>query len=416
MEKNENINEIKNIYIQIEIWKLTINKKEDDLKNIINEKDIIIQDLQEKLMNQEKKIVNNEKEISKLNEKIETNKKEIEKLTDKIGNKEKELAKLNNKIEGNEKEIKKLNSKNEEFIKNTENLIKEDDIKRAKMAKKLSQQQEIISEGITNISRRFGGKARERITEELKQLVDLERNYGFLSSIGVKLLRNNDNDTNYQIEGLIKAPENSPYKNGIFNFLLKYGNDYPNNAPELLFKTKILHCECNENGHCCTQFLNDWNQGKNLSQIIGAIYQFFMACHFHHCGYANEAKRILETKDVSFFDQKCQEYVRSYANLFFDDNSDYYLFQDINDETSKELFSKDINCVFLGGDRFKLFFSSFPSLIELKQILSKRVNNNSLDNKAIIIGNKVYSFINPLLKIFSNSKTIFISPKALSYY
>ena len=50
MEKNENINEIKNIYIQIEILKLTINKKEDDLKNIINEKDIIIQDLQEKLM------------------------------------------------------------------------------------------------------------------------------------------------------------------------------------------------------------------------------------------------------------------------------------------------------------------------------------------------------------------------------
>ena len=323
---------------------------------------------------------------------------------------------MNNKIEGNEKEIQKLNSKKEELVKHTENLIKEDDIKRAKMAKKLSQQQEIISEGITNISRRFGGRARERIIKELEQLVDLERNYGFLSSIGVKLLRNNDNDTNYQIEGLIKAPENSPYKNGIFNFLLKYGNDYPNNAPELLFKTKILHCECAENGHCCTQFLRDWNQGKNLSQIIGAIYQFFMACYYYQNGYNNAAKHLLRDKGVSFFDKECQKYVRSYANLFFDDNSDYYLFQDINDETSKELFSKDINCVFLGGDIFKLFFSSFPSLIELKQMLSKRVNNNSLDNKAIIIGNKVYSFKNPSLKFFSNSKTIFISPKALSYY
>ena len=132
MEKNENINEINNIYIQIEILKLTINKKEDDLKNIINEKDIIIQDLQEKLMNLEKKIVNNEKEISKLNEKIESDEKEIEKLTDIIGNNEKELAKLNNKIEGNEEEIKKLNIKNEELIKNTENLIKEDNIKSGK--------------------------------------------------------------------------------------------------------------------------------------------------------------------------------------------------------------------------------------------------------------------------------------------
>ena len=88
---------------------------------------------------------------------------------------------MNNKIEGNEEEIKKLNIKNEELVKNTENLIKEDNIKRAKMAKKLSQQQEIISEGISNISRRFGGKARERIIMELKWLVDLERNYGFLS-------------------------------------------------------------------------------------------------------------------------------------------------------------------------------------------------------------------------------------------
>ena len=58
--------------MQIEKLKLSIDKKEDDLKNIINEKDIIIQDLQEKLINLDKKIVNNEKEISKLNEKTES--------------------------------------------------------------------------------------------------------------------------------------------------------------------------------------------------------------------------------------------------------------------------------------------------------------------------------------------------------
>ena len=61
-----------------------------------------------------------------------------------------------------------INIKNEELVKNTENLIKEDSVERAKTAKKLSQQQEIISEGISNISRRFGGKARERIIMELK--------------------------------------------------------------------------------------------------------------------------------------------------------------------------------------------------------------------------------------------------------
>ena len=156
-------------------------------------------------------------------------------------------------------------------------------------------------------------------------------------------------------------------------------------------------------------------QRKDLSQIIGAIYQFFMACHYYQNGYDNEAMRILRQKDVSFFVQKCQEYVRSYANLFFDDNSDYYLFQDINDETSKELFSKVINCVFLEGDIIELYFSSFPSLIELRQMLSNKVDNKSLNNKAIIIGNKVYNFDNPNIKIISDSKTMFIIPKALPY-
>ena len=77
MEKLENNIEIKNIYIQIEKLKLSINKKEDDLKNIINEKEMKIQNLQEIIMNLNKKIENNEKEISKLNDEIESNKKEI---------------------------------------------------------------------------------------------------------------------------------------------------------------------------------------------------------------------------------------------------------------------------------------------------------------------------------------------------
>ena len=94
------------------------------------------------------------------------------------------------------------------------------------------------------------------------------------------------------------------------------------------------------NGHCCITFLNYWKQENNLSQIIGTIYQFFIAYKGYERGYQNEATEILRRMDFSFFEQKCQEYVRSYANLFFDDNSDYYLFQEINDETTKKLFSK----------------------------------------------------------------------------
>ena len=400
MEKLENNLEIKNIYIQIEKLKLSINKKEDDLKNIINEKEMIIQNLQEKIMNLEKIIENNEKEISKLN--------------DKIGKNEKEIEILNNKFEGSEKEIKKLNTKNEELVNKTENLIKEDNIKRTNKELKLAIQQEIISEGIYNISSRFSGTSKSRIEIELKQLIDLERNYGFLSSIGVKLLRKNDKDSHLQIEGLIKAPENSPYKNGIFNFLLKYHDDYPHYGPKLFFKTKILHCECSDDGHCCTMLLNCWKEEYNLSQIIGAIYHFFM-CSNPKNGYSNEATRILRENNYELFEQKCLEYVRSYANLFFDDNSDYYLFQDINDEITKELFSKEINCVFVEKNRCTKF--SLHSSDNLRELINRlmQTTGESLRDKAFIVGNKVYDFNNSDNKIFLNHKTMFIISKALPY-
>ena len=49
-----------------------INKKEDDIKNLITEKDIIIQELNEKLLIQENQINQNKQEICLLNDKLNT--------------------------------------------------------------------------------------------------------------------------------------------------------------------------------------------------------------------------------------------------------------------------------------------------------------------------------------------------------
>ena len=49
-----------------------INKKEDDIKNLIEEKDIIIRELNEKLLIQENQIYENKLEISSLNDKLNT--------------------------------------------------------------------------------------------------------------------------------------------------------------------------------------------------------------------------------------------------------------------------------------------------------------------------------------------------------
>ena len=78
---------------------------------------------------------------------------------------------------------------------------------------------------------------------------------------------------------------------------------------------------------------------------------------------------------------------------------------------------KELNCVLVGNVgsdvSIKLSFPSFPPLKQLKQILACKVDKNILNDMAFIVGNKVYNFDNSNLNIFSNSKTMFIIPKAL---
>ena len=56
----------KKINKQIKELNFYINKKEDDLKNIINEKELIIQEMKKKLKEQENKIIINRYETMNL--------------------------------------------------------------------------------------------------------------------------------------------------------------------------------------------------------------------------------------------------------------------------------------------------------------------------------------------------------------
>ena len=55
MKNNNKGIDMQTLYNEIEKLKLDVNKKEDDLKNLINEKDNTIQKLNEKILNQQKK-------------------------------------------------------------------------------------------------------------------------------------------------------------------------------------------------------------------------------------------------------------------------------------------------------------------------------------------------------------------------
>ena len=86
---------MKNINKRINDSNLLILKKEDDIKNIINEKDKIIAEIGEKIDNQEKLIKENINEISNLNLKLELISKKLMNLENENKNK---IAQISNNI------------------------------------------------------------------------------------------------------------------------------------------------------------------------------------------------------------------------------------------------------------------------------------------------------------------------------
>ena len=120
-EKLNEIN-IEKINQEIKELKLNMNKKEDDLKNLINNKDDEIIKLNNKIIMQENVLIKYENEIKKLDHKIE---ELIDRLNDKINKKDIKINLLNNILLNQEYQIKEFkediisnNNVNESITKN----------------------------------------------------------------------------------------------------------------------------------------------------------------------------------------------------------------------------------------------------------------------------------------------------------
>ena len=114
-DKN-NILEIQNIYETLKLLNLKLDKREDDIKNIINEKDLIIEKMNQKLKEQEKTININNDKINTLNKQLN----DINKQIDYFKNFEVKIKKFLNYEEIQSESIKKINNINNEIsiIKN----------------------------------------------------------------------------------------------------------------------------------------------------------------------------------------------------------------------------------------------------------------------------------------------------------
>ena len=145
-----------------------------------------------------------------------------------------------------------------------------------------------------------------------------------LANLGIMVgLFDEDNISEWNV--FMSGAIDTAYSGGFFRLKLKFPEDYPNRAPEIIFLTPIYHLNVNffkskeskgqSLGYVCTSICNRWYPETTAKELLTRLYAIFYFQNPHSCyDYSDFRRRKEFLNNHALFESKAKYFTKKYAN------------------------------------------------------------------------------------------------------
>ena len=135
----------------------------------------------------------------------------------------------------------------------------------------------------------------------------------------------------YNWKCTLVGPNDSPYRGGVFQIYMKFPYNFPQEGPEVIFKTPIFHLNVcpvklkeQELGHCCVSVINFWNPDTSIEDILVSLFTLFYKANAESAYRAYGDETINEfIKNRKLYNKKVAHFTKKYANSKYKPNNEF---------------------------------------------------------------------------------------------